>query len=100
MKRDLTFQLKSIYPDYKVVAPKDLLKRIGMCFKLVGDIKVGEKLDMYFEDGFKFTTSSLDVEGYINKRDSEGNVVFVTMCTKDMAYEFDVVDKEIDIKIS
>ena len=99
MKRHLTFKLKSIYPDYKTVMPKDLQKRIGKCFKLVGSIKLGSKLDMYFEDGFKYTTSSLDIEGYINKRDGEGNVVFVTLLTKDIAYEFDVVDEEINIKI-
>jgi len=46
MKRHITFQLKSVYPDYKTVYPKELSKRIGKCFRLVGDIVIGAKLKM------------------------------------------------------
>lgn len=99
MKRHITFQLKSVYPDYKTVMPKELNKRIGKCFKLVGDIKIGAKLKMYFEDGYIFTTESLDIEGFIKTTDDDGNIVFVTMCTKNIAYEFDAVDKDIKVHI-
>lgn len=99
MKRELTFELKSIHPDYKTPMPKPLERRIGKAFKLIGDIAVGKSLEMYFEDGFIFKTAPLDVEGYIYKLDSEDKVVFVTLCTKDMAFEFDVVQKKIKIKL-
>lgn len=97
MKRHITFQLKSVYPDYKTVYPKELSKRIGKCFRLVGDIVIGAKLKMYFEDGFVFTTETLDIEGFIKTTDDDGNITFVTMCTKNMAYEFVAVD-EVEIE--
>ena len=100
MKRQYTFELKRIFPDYKVRTPKDLEKRIGKSFKLLGDIKVGNKLEMHFEDGFIFKTAPLDLQGYIKKTDDYDKEVFVTLCTKDMAFEMDVVDKKINIKIN
>lgn len=54
---------------------------------------------MYFEDGYIFTTESLDIEGFIKTTDDDGNIVFVTMCTKNIAYEFDAVDKDIKVHI-
>lgn len=99
MKRHLTFELKSIHPDYKTPMPKALEKRIGKAFKLIGEIKVGNKLEMYFEDGYIFKTSGLDIEGFINKLDKDGKVVFVTLCTKDMAFELNVIEKDIKIKL-
>lgn len=100
MKRKYTFELKSIFPDYNVRTPKDLEKRLGGKFKLLGDIKVGSKLEMHFEDGFVFQTAPLELQGYITKRDYEDRVVFVTLCTKDICFELDVVDKKIDIKVN
>ena len=99
MKRHLTFELKSIHPDYKTPMPKALEKRIGKAFKLIGDIKVGNKLTMYFEDGYIFKTESLDIHGYVNEYDDNDEVVFVTLCTKNMAFEMDVVKKKINVKI-
>lgn len=99
MKRELTFELKSIHPDYKTPMPKTLEKRIGKAFKLVGDIVVGKSLEMYFEDGYIFKTAPLDLGGYIYKLDDDGKVVFVTLCTKDMAFELDVVHKKIKVKL-
>ena len=99
MKRHLTFELKSIHPDYKTPIPKELEKRIGKQFKLIGEVKIGKGFEMYFEDGYMFKTSGLDIEGFINKLDKDGNVVFVTLCTKDMAFEMNVVDKKIKIKL-
>lgn len=99
MKRKLTFELKSIHPDYKTPMPKALEKRLGKAFKLVGDIVVGKNLEMYFEDGYIFKTAPLDIGGYIYKLDDEDKVVFVTLCTKDMAFEMDVIEKKINIKI-
>lgn len=97
MKRDLTFEIKSIHPDYKIAVPKELEKRIGKPFKLIGDILVGNKLEMYFEDGFIYKTSALEIEGYINERNSLGELLFVTLLTKDIAFELDIVQKEIKI---
>lgn len=99
MKRELTFELRSIHPDYKTPMPKLLEKRIGKAFKLIGDIAVGKSLEMYFEDGFIFKTAPLDIEGYIYKLDDEDKVVFVTLCTKDMAFELDVIKKNIKVKV-
>ena len=59
MKREYTFELRSIHPDYKIVTPKELEKRLGKAFKLIGNIIVGSKLEMHFEDGFVFKTSTL-----------------------------------------
>ena len=99
MKRELTFELKSIHPDYKTPMPKTLEKRIGKAFKLIGEIKVGKPLEMYFEDGYVFKTAPLDLGGYIYKLDENNKVVFVTLCTKDMAFEMDVVKKRIKVKV-
>lgn len=99
MKRHLTFELKSIHPDYKTPMPKELEKRIGKPFKLIGEVKVGKGFEMYFEDGYTFKTSGLDIEGFVNKLDKDGNVIFVTLLTKDMSFEMDVVDKKIKVKI-
>lgn len=99
MKRELTFELKSIHPDYKTPMPKVLERRIGKAFKLIGEVKVGKSLEMYFEDGFIFKTAPLDLQGYIYKLDDEDKVTFVTLCTKDMAFELDVVKKKIKVKI-
>ena len=41
----------------------------------------------------------LDLQGYITKRDCEDKVIFVTLCTKDMAFEMDVVDKKLNINL-
>lgn len=98
MKRELTFELKSIHPDYKTPMPKALEKRIGKAFKLIGDIVVGKSLEMYFEDGYIFKTAPLDLGGYIYKLDDD-KVVFVTLCTKDIAFEMDVIKKNIKIKV-
>lgn len=100
MKRNYTFELKRIFPDYKTVTPKALEKRIGKCFKLIGDIKVGNKLKMYFEDGYIFETATLDLQGYIKKTDDDDKEIFVTLCTKDMAFEMDVVEKKLNIKLN
>lgn len=99
MKRNLTFELKKICPDWNIKIPKDLEKRIGSHFKLLGDIIVGNKLDMCFEDGFTYKTSELALQGYINTKDDDDNVVFVTLCTKDLCYEMDVINKKIKVKI-
>ena len=99
MKRDLTFELKSIHLDYKTSMPKVLEKRIGKAFKLIGDIVVGNSLEMHFEDGYIFKTSPLDLGGYIYQLDENDKVIFVTLCTKDIAFELDVVEKKIKVKI-
>lgn len=100
MKRNYTFELKRVFPDYNIKLPKDLEKRIDKYFKLIGDIKVGGKLEMHFEDGFIFKTAPLDLQGYIKKTDDDDKEVFVTLCTKDMAFEMDVVDKKLNIKLN
>ncbi|HSQ89770.1 hypothetical protein [Romboutsia sp.] len=99
MKRELTFELRTVYPDWKVRIPKELEKRIGKAFKLLGEIKAGNKLELHFEDGHVFKTAPLDIQGYITKRDDydDDKVVFVTLCTKDMYYEMDVIDKKIKL---
>ena len=99
MKRNLTFEIKRVFPDYNVVMPKELEKRIGTAFKLIGDIKVGSKLEMHFEDGFIFKTSTLDIEGYINEYDAEDNLKQVTLLTKDIAYELGLIEKKMNIKL-
>lgn len=91
MKRHLTFELRNIVPDYKTRTPKDLEKYLEKAFKLIGDIKVGNKLEMHFEDGFIFKTTALEMQGYIILRDDEENEKFVTMCTKDLAFEMEVI---------
>lgn len=99
MKRHLTFNLKAVYPDYNVKTPKDLEKRVNKSFKLLGEIKVGKGLEMHFEDGFIFKTSGLDLQGYAIERDDEDNEKFVTLCTKDLAFEMEVVHKKIRVKM-
>lgn len=99
MKRKYTFELKRIFPDYNIKLPKDLEKRIGKCFKLIGDIKAGSKLEMHFEDGYVFKTTPLDLQGYITKRDYDDKVIFVTLCTKDISFEMAVVEKKININL-
>ncbi len=99
MKRNYTFELKRVFPDYKTRMPKELEKRIGKKFKLIGEVKVGSKLEMHFEDGFVFTTAPMDLQGYITKRDYEDKVMFVTLCTKDLAFEMDVVEEKININL-
>lgn len=100
MKRNYTFELKRIFPNYNIKPPKDLEKRIDKCFKLIGEIKVGGKLEMHFEDGFIFKTAPLDLQGYIKKTNDYDEEVFVTLCTKDMAFEMNVVDKKMNIKLN
>ena len=39
MKRNYTFVLRRVFPDYNVRLPKDLEKRLGKSFKLLGDIR-------------------------------------------------------------
>ena len=95
MKRNNTFELRSIYPDYKIVSPKELEKRLGKTFKLIGNIAVGNKLEMHFEDGFVFKTSALEIEGYIHDR--RNNLDFVTLLTKDIAFELDYSKKDIKV---
>ena len=97
MKRNLTFELRRLFPDYNTKLPKELENRIGKCFKLIGDIMVGSKLEMHFEDGYVFKTSSLDIEGYINEYDVEGNMKRVTLLTKDMAFELGIVEKKMKV---
>lgn len=99
MKRKYTFELKNISPDYNMKIPKELEKRIGKNFKLIGEIKVGTRLELHFEDGFVYKTSPMDLQGYITKRDYENKVIFVTLCTKDLAFEMDVVEKKLDINL-
>ena len=99
MKRNSTFELRRVYPDYNIRMPKELEKRIGLSFKLLGNIRIGEKLEIHFEDGLVFKTSALQIEGYINERDVEGNLKRVTMITKDMGYEFVLSEKDIKINI-
>lgn len=99
MKRDYTFELKNIHTDYNTRMPKDLEKRLGKCFKLIGEITVGKGLMMYFEDGYEFKTTALDLWGYIKQTDDEGKEVFVTLCTKDLAFEMDVVNKNIKVNV-
>lgn len=98
MKRHLTFNLKAVYPDYKVKIPKDLEKRVNKSFKLLGKIEVGKGLEMHFEDGFIFKTTGLDLQGYAIERDDEENEKFVTLCTKDLAFEMEVICKKIKVK--
>lgn len=97
MKREYTFELRSIHPDYKIVTPKELENRLGKALKLIGDITIGNKLEMHFEDGYVFKTSPLEIEGYIN--DSRNGLDFVTLLTKDMAFEFDYSSKNIKVKL-
>lgn len=100
MKRELTFELKSIHPDYKTPMPKELEKRIGKPFKLIGEVKIGKGFEMYFEDGYIFKTAGLEVEGFINHIDKTGNLRMVTLCTKDICYEFLISEKKnLSIKI-
>ncbi|GAA0093002.1 hypothetical protein UT300009_30320 [Paraclostridium bifermentans] len=98
MKRHLTFNLKAVHPDYNIKIPKDLQKRVEKPFKLLGDIKVGKGLEMHFEDGFIFKTSALELQGYVKQIDDEDNEKFVTLCTKDLAFEMDVIKKKIKVK--
>lgn len=97
MKRKHTFELRSIYPDYKIVTPKELDKRLGKAFKLIGNIVVGNKLEMHFEDGFIFKTSALEIEGYIHDR--RNGLDFITLLTKDMAFELDFSEKDIKVNL-
>lgn len=97
MKREYTFELRSIHPDYKIVTPKELEKRLGKAFKLIGNIIVGSKLEMHFEDGFVFKTSALEIEGYIHDR--RNNLDFITLLTKDMAFELDYSNKNIKVNL-
>lgn len=92
MKRHLMLELKKIYPDYSTKTPKELEIRVGKLVRIVGDIIVGKSLELHFEDGYKFKTSPLDVEGFINYYGSDDNLTDVALCTKNMAYEFKVID--------
>ena len=97
MKRNYTFELRSIHPDYKIVSPKELEKRIGKAFKLIGNIVVGNKLEMHFEDGYIFKTSALEIEGYIHDR--RDDIDFITLLTKDIAFELDYSKRDIKVKL-
>lgn len=97
MKREYTFELRSIHPDYKIVTPKELEKRLGKAFKLIGNIIVGSKLEMHFEDGFVFKTSALEIEGYIHDR--RNGLDFITLLTKDIAFELDYSDRNIKVNL-
>lgn len=97
MKREYTFELRSIHPDYKIVTPKELDKRLGKTFKLIGNIVVGNKLEMHFEDGFIFKTSALEIEGYIHDR--RNGLDFITLLTKDMAFELDYSNRNIKVNL-
>ena len=97
MKRNYTFELRSIHPDYKIVSPKELEKRIGKAFKLIGNIVVGDKLEMHFEDGYVFKTSALEIEGYIHDR--KDDIDFITLLTKDIAFELDYSKRDIKVKL-
>ena len=97
MKRKHTFELRSIHPDYKIVTPKELDKRLGKTFKLIGNIVVGNKLEMHFEDGFIFKTSALEIEGYIHDR--RNGLDFITLLTKDMAFELDYSNRNIKVNL-
>ena len=97
MKRKHTFELRSIHPDYKIVTPKELDKRLGKAFKLIGNIVVGNKLEMHFEDGFIFKTSALEIEGYIHDR--RNGLDFITLLTKDIAFELDYSDRNIKVNL-
>lgn len=97
MKREYTFELRSIHPDYKIVTPKELEKRLGKAFKLIGNIIVGSKLEMHFEDGFIFKTSALEIEGYIHDR--RNSIDFITLLTKDIAFELDYSNKNIKVNL-
>lgn len=99
MKREMTFELRSIHPDYKIPMPKALENRLGKALKLIGDITIGNKLEMHFEDGYVFKTSPLEIEGYINERDKLGELKFVTLLTKDMAFELDLSQKKIKLNL-
>ncbi len=99
MKRNYTFELKRIFPDYNIKAPKDLEKRIGNYFKLIGEIKVGSELEMHFEDGYVFKTAPMEIHGFINYKDDEEKLVFATLCTKNIGYELEVIEKDINIKL-
>ena len=97
MKREYTFELRSIHPDYKIVTPKELEKRLGKAFKLIGNIIVGSKLEMHFEDGYVFKTSALEIEGYIHDR--KDDIDFITLLTKDIAFELDYSNKNIKVNL-
>ena len=99
MKRKITFELRSIHPDYKIQMPKALESRLGKAFKLIGDITVGNKLEMCFEDGYIYKTSPLEIEGYINERDKFGELKSVTLLTKDIAFELDLSQKKIKLNL-
>ena len=97
MKRSITFELRSIHPDYRIAVPKELDKRLGKAFKLIGDIIVGKGLEMHFEDGYVFKTSALEIEGYIHDR--RNGLDFVTLLTKDIAFELDYSSKKIKVQL-
>lgn len=99
MKRDLTLKLNKVVLDYKTKPNKQLEKRIGLDLKLLGDIKIGKGLEMYFEDGYVHKTSALEIEGFINNFDKDNNLVMITICTKEICYELLVSDnKKFNIK--
>lgn len=99
MKRHLTLVLNSIYYDYKTRINKDLDERIGQNLKIIGEIKVGKGLELHFKDGFTFKTSGLDLNGFINKFDKEGNLYSIVLCTKDISFVFGIVDEDFKLNI-
>lgn len=98
MKRNITFNLRSIYPDYNIKIPKELEKEIGNDFKLIGEVIAGKSLQMHFESGYVFKTGVLDLQGYITKHDDD-ELVMVTLCTKDLSFEFDISTRKIKIDL-
>lgn len=100
MKRDITFKLNKVVLDYKTKPNKELEKRIGLDFKLLGRVEIGRCFEMYFEDGFVHKTTGLEIEGYINQYDKDDNLRMVTLCTKDICYEFLISEKkELEVEI-
>lgn len=94
MKQKYTFRLKNIYLDYKTKPQKELQKQIGKRLKVLGEIKVGNKLTFIFENGFKYVATGLCEQGFVNRKNEDNKVIFVTICTNDICYELDVVDDD------
>lgn len=99
MKRNLTLILKEIHEDWRAVTPKNLSKRIDKKVKVLGEIKVGGSLELYFEDGFVFKTAALDLNGFINKYDKNNNLVNIIICTKDLSFVFNISEETFDLKV-
>ena len=93
----ITFKLKSIIPNKKVVVPKELQEKIGQEFAIEPVTNYGSKQMFIFEDGYEFETSPLEVEGIKKDKNDSSKV---TMITKEMMFELEYLrDKKLKIKL-